>query len=210
MTDADPHGHGTCMASIAMGNKDGVARKASLTVVRSDVISDRNLSAEIWIDVLAKVYEDVIKNKAQSKAVVSMSIGVGQNGDQDYLACYSEAMEKLLLALDKQDIPLLAAVGNEGVEITAYPALFIKPVNGAVPVPNLIVVGGAYVDSGTFWNDIRDPEIKIYGPADDMSGGLEGHPGLECADSTTNGYKQGETGTSHGKPSVSMLSCLLS
>lgn len=72
-------GHGTCMASIAMGSKDGVARKVSLTVLRSDVFGDNtDNSVETWIDALAKVYEDVIKSNAESKAVVSMSFGVGQ------------------------------------------------------------------------------------------------------------------------------------
>lgn len=193
------------MASIAMGNKDGVARKASLTVVRSDITSDPDLGAEIWIDALAKVYEDVVQKHAQSKAVVSMSGGIGQNGNQDYLACYSEAMEKLLLALEKEDVPALAAVGNEGTEIAAYPALFIKPVNGVVPVPNLIVVGGATL-KGEFENDIRDSEIKIYGPADDDSVHTA-NPGLQCADSTSNGYKMGEEGTSHGKSNSSECPC---
>ena len=204
---ADPNaqGHGTCMASIAMGNKDGVARKSSLTVVRSDIFSNNNAdsAAEIWIDALAKVHEDVIKNNAQSKAVVSMSFGVHANPDQDYTACFSEAMLSLLLELDKQDIPAVAAVANEGIEIDTYPALLAKPGNnGVVPVPNLVVVGGALTD-GNFDSDIRDPEIKIYGPSDDQSGGTLANPGLECASRDGIGYHRGERGISHGKSDIS-------
>lgn len=196
----DRQGHGTCMASIALGLRDGVAKKASLTVVRSDIFTNQNadLAAEIWIDGLSQVYDDVVKNNLQSKGVVSMSIGLTANPDQDYTACFAGTMETLLSALDKQDIPTVAAVPNGGVEIDVYPALLAKPINGVVPVPNLVVVGGALTD-GNFASDIRDPEIKIYGPADDESGGFFATPGLECASSADNGYHRGEVGISHGK-----------
>jgi hypothetical protein len=181
-----------------------LASKASLTVVRSDIFSNNNddSAAEIWIDALAKVYEDVIKNNAKSKAVVSMSVGLNANSDQDYTACFAAAMQSLLLALDEQDIPVVATVANQGTEIDIYPALLAKPDTGVVPVPNLVVVSGALID-GNFDSDIRDPEIKIYGPSDDQSGGSLANPGLECASLDGNGYHRGETGMSHGKSDIS-------
>ena len=198
-------GHGTCMASIAMGNKDGVARKASLTVVRSDVWSsalNTANSVEIWIDALAQVYDDVVKNKRQGKAVVSMSIGVTASNNQDYTGAFTGAMIFLLTALDKQDIPVVAAVANEGTEIEVYPALLAKPLpeadGGKTPVPDLIVVSGALVD-GNFDSSIRDPVIKIYGISDDQSGGGIANPGVECASFDGKGYHAGE-GVSQGKP----------
>lgn len=206
---ANLQGHGTCMASIAMGNKDGVARKASLTVVRSDTSSKGNdaIGAEIYVDALAQVYEDVIKNKLKSKAVVSMSIGVGKNADKDYEGCYATAMTRLLLAFEEQDVPAVAAVSNEGTAISAYPALLVVPAPNRTDsvVPNLVVVSGARLD-GNFDSDIRDPEIRIYGPSADESGGGNRNPGLECASlkvDVNGGYHKGEEGISHGKSDIS-------
>ena len=206
---ANEQGHGTCMASVAMGKKDGVARKASLTVVKADTFSTQlkeDGAAEIWIDGLAQVYDDVINNKAKSKAVVSMSFGVSGNVNKDYEACYAAAFTKLINALEEQDIPVAAAVGNDGTEIFAYPALLAKATKdeksslvSPPQCPALIVVGGAVVNDGDFYNDIRDEEIKVYGPADDDRDGSTRHPGLECASRDGKGYHSGEAGTSLGK-----------
>lgn len=104
------------------------------------------------------------------------------------------------MALDARDIPLLAAAGNDGTEIEAYPTLLVKPLEGTRPVlgPNLMAVDGFLINDGDFFNDIRDPEIEIYGPADDESGGTPLTPGLECASRDRIGYHNGEFGTSHG------------
>ena len=215
----DRQGHGTCMASIAMGNKDGVARKASLTVVKADRYSTqlkRDASAEVWIDGLAQVYDDVINKKAKSKAVVNMSIGTTGNKDKNYEACYAAAFTKLINALEEQDVPVAAAVGNLGTEIANYPALLAKATkdekSGLVSPPQcpaLIVVGGAVVNSGDFYNDIRDEEIKVYGPADDDSDGPTAHPGLECASRDGKGYHSGNAGTSQGKSHLRQQSKIL-
>ena len=158
------------MASIAMGKRDGVARKASLTVVKADRYSTqlkRDSSAEIWIDGLAQVYDDVINKKAKSKAVVNMSIGTTGNKDKNYEACYAAAFTKLINALEEQDVPVAASVGNQGTEITNNPALLAKATkdekSGLVSPPQcpaLIVVGGAVVNSGDFYNDIRDERSR--------------------------------------------------
>lgn len=216
MTDADigeegalpnQEGHGTCMASAAMGNRDGVARKASLTVVRSDNFSSdlrRNSPAEIWIDGLSKIADDIAQKPEDFKAIVSMSIGVGRNGDQNYQACFAKAFKEVLLGLDEKDVVQTVAAGNDGIEIDYYPALLAKPLSDGDPqVPNLVVVGGFIINDGKYENDIRDPEIKIYGPADDRSdGGNIGKPGLECASRDGEGYHKGETGTSFGKSMI--------
>ena len=172
-------------ASIAMGNADGVARAASLTVVRSDIFSSQQKkdgAVEIWIDGLAKTYDDIEGKKVGSQNVVRMSIGVNTNADEDYEACYVATMTSLLQALDERDGPITATPGNDGTEIAVYPALLKKPLkSGEVRLKNLVIVGGFLVRSGDYDNDIRDPEIEIYGPADDTRNGPLRQPGLVCA-----------------------------
>ena len=77
------------MASVALGKKDGVAKRASLIVVKADmdnkhskVPEGRAIAAERWIDALAKTYDDIIKNELKGKAVVSMSWGSDEKLDK--------------------------------------------------------------------------------------------------------------------------------
>lgn len=188
-----------------MGNRFGVARAASLTVVRSDVFSSqlkRDAAAEIWIDGLAKIYDDIAQKPDGFKAIVSMSIGVATNVNQNYEACYAAAFTEILEQLNKKEVVQTVSVGNEGTEIHTYPALLVKPVNGRdARLPNLVAVGGFDLRDNGFENDIRDPEIKIYGPADDGTNGIAS-PGLECASRDGINYHDRERGTSHGKSIV--------
>lgn len=70
------------MASVAIGLKDGVAKNAALTVVRSDIYGKTPqgnerlwVGCETWIDALAQTHDDIKTKQRNGKAVVSMSIG---------------------------------------------------------------------------------------------------------------------------------------
>ena len=121
--DSDPdrdNGHGTCMASIAVGQKDGVAKEASLKVVKVDLDKVSNkipdpgaLGFERYIDALGQVYDDIGKNNLKGKAVVSMSNGVDENSDSKNDDCAHDAYVALIDAILKLDVALATAAGQK-------------------------------------------------------------------------------------------------
>lgn len=75
--DPANEGHGTAMASAALGARFGVAKKSKLTIVRASRKrhNDLDVGIERWIDSLAQVYDAIKNNQEQGKAVLSMSWG---------------------------------------------------------------------------------------------------------------------------------------
>ena len=76
LNDGGPSLHGTHMALKAVGSTYGVAKAASLVVVRdpSDKNGNPRLTLAAVVSALNTVYKDVTKRKLQKKAVLNMSL----------------------------------------------------------------------------------------------------------------------------------------
>lgn len=205
--DADPdhaNGHGTCMASIALGKKDGVAKQATLTVVKADIFTNTDkvpdasaIAAERWIDALGETYDDIIRNNLKGKAVVSMSWGADKRKDKNYDDCIHDAFVTLFSALLKLDVPQVVAAGqNKGLPppdvdpdaIQTYPALL-----GESDVKDMIVV--ASVDSsGRYEIGTRYSDYSIAAQGENS----------ECAKSSGGDYHS-EDGTSPGNKALMLF-----
>lgn len=152
--DADPgDGHGTSMASTALGKRDGTAKKADLIMARSDRWTEgrEKLSPLIWLDALRQVYDD-IKDSHEGKALVSMSVGFSdaKENDDEYkrVKNLSNAFKDLYAKIIKPliadlDTPTFIAAGNE-----AFNSPIVNDIPAVLggPIPDLIVVGAVDED----------------------------------------------------------------
>ena len=68
-TDDDPSGHGTCVASKAVGRTNGVAKASRLVPVKMQYREDDLLEAFI------KIISDVVDRRREGKAVIVCSLG---------------------------------------------------------------------------------------------------------------------------------------
>ncbi|KAK2016076.1 subtilisin-like protein [Colletotrichum eremochloae] len=135
--DEDDKGdHGSCLQSLVNGPNFGAAKAADIVIVK--VGEDRDRSLENIIFGLVLIYQDVVKNKLQGKAVVTMALGtkafspgipfLGIQPDfllKDEAPAYKSALQFLI----EEDVVVVAASGNGrqshlgGDTITDYPAL---------------------------------------------------------------------------------------
>ncbi|KAJ5403999.1 hypothetical protein N7509_003870 [Penicillium cosmopolitanum] len=197
----DKRAHGTCMASCAVGRKDGVAKKASLTAVR--VYREDDLAFERLIDALAQVYDDIIKRNLQGKAVISMSIGqfsITTDAYKDYMAAVEDAMAALTNGvIDGLDGAVVVAAGQDNTlapdnQPAQLPATLVEQ-----KCPKMIIVGGvdltgAVADGTLEYKAGTTIDTMIWGPAEDV----------QCA--IQNGYADDVSGTS---PATAMTAGLI-
>ncbi|KAK1995905.1 subtilase [Colletotrichum falcatum] len=139
-TENDENGHGSCMQSLVNGPLFGAAKGADIVIIK--------LGAKYTLDNilfgLLLIYQDVIKNKLQGKAVVNMSIGntlllpsSNSHGRkpgfilEDGIAGYKSALQLLI----GQDVVAVAASGNSredpngGEFVTSFPAFLGREID---------------------------------------------------------------------------------
>ena len=179
------------MVSCALGVKDGVAKKSKLAMIRASrsLHNGVDVAIERWIDALGQVYDEILNNNEQGKAVVSMSWGFTPPSNADYTNAAHDTFAMLLKAIiNDLDVPALAAAGNLADldnEIIVIPAIL-----GEKDVPELIVIGAVDFD-GIFvgWTQKSD-WLQLFAPGDDV----------ECA--KPDGTYTLESGTSPGMHSL--------
>ncbi|KAL8829647.1 MAG: hypothetical protein Q9191_001898 [Dirinaria sp. TL-2023a] len=202
-------GHGTCVYSMAVGPKYGIAKEADVVIVKhaklkkqpkddggkngdgSDSSSDdeEDTLESATLDGMAKILEDIKEKKLQKKAVVNLSWGVSAQLEEASKTKLHDIIKELL----ENDVVVVTASGNEAddenhKEIDDYPALFRKDLK------DLIVVG-AVDNNGKTWSDSQGGDLL------DLSA-----PGVDiiCADGKKN-IPQKQSGTSFSTASVSGL-----
>ena len=112
--DAGLDSHGTCMASMVGGIALGTAKKAKITLLKVPFNEDQEAwTVERTVDALAMVYDDIMLNELQGKAIVSMSWGISNNLNQQYVDAFSAAYKYLIDALLKVDVYPVIAAGQD-------------------------------------------------------------------------------------------------
>ena len=112
--DAAPDSHGTCMASMVGGIALGTAKKAKITMLKVPFTEDEEAwTVERSVDALAMIYDDIVLNELQGKAIVSMSWGVGNNLNQRYVDAFSAAYKYLIDALLNLDVYPVISAGQD-------------------------------------------------------------------------------------------------
>ncbi|KAI9694752.1 MAG: hypothetical protein M1822_000368 [Bathelium mastoideum] len=119
-------GHGTAMASLAVGKNLGVASEANLVIVKvanakkirsrrpaaafSNMLTD--LSGWVWI--FESILNDVKQKSLQRKAVVSISMVFWWNPDNQGNCALSDIFTKFVQDCAANDVVIVTALGNEG------------------------------------------------------------------------------------------------
>lgn len=185
-SDNHPLGHGSCTASKIAGVDYGVAKKASLIIVK---INTKWLSS--GLDGLVLVLNDLRRRKKDGEYIPGYNIVSMQSALKNSLADrYSTDTLKYLISelINMYGIILVCAAGNGGGKIDSIPPTFS-------PKMPIIVVGAVSPHTGAnlpFSN--RGPPLTVSAPGQ-----------VRCADRRAGRYSQTVAGSSFAAPAVAGL-----
>jgi subtilisin family serine protease len=191
----DCDGHGTHVASTAVGRSVGIAKQANVIGVR---VLDCQGSGNISTTVAGL---DWVTANYQKPAVVALSLGVS-------IGRWSQSLEDSVKTLiNKHGIPVVVASGNSGVD-----SCYVAPAN----VPETITVAASDLDTKFGITQSSDAEsiyrwsntgkcVDIFAPGVDIYGACGG-PG-RCDEVTLESYTWA-SGTSMAVPHVAGVAAL--
>ncbi|KAL8880717.1 MAG: hypothetical protein Q9198_001930 [Flavoplaca austrocitrina] len=155
-TDRDEDGsHGSCVYSMAVGPKNGIAKNADVVILKhtsfnpkdSDDEDEEDTVESATLDGMAIILADVKEHKLQNKAVVNLSFGLTTALEDASRDKFRDLVKELLA----NDVVVVTASGNDRdpdnedrSNIDDYPALFRRDLK------NLIVVGATNNDGKTW------------------------------------------------------------
>ncbi|KAF2125230.1 subtilisin-like protein [Dothidotthia symphoricarpi CBS 119687] len=180
--DSDSHAnsHGTKVASVALGQRFGVAKGATLIAVKAiPTVVDRLEAVEL-------VYEDIVNNPDRVKKCVVVTPWTVKNNDPAYEEAFTIVFKRLL----GLGVPVVAAAGNErkrSDDIDKLPPLLFGP---KFPIIN---VGGSDNNGVRGGSSQGGSKLAIYAPGQ----------GVELSDK--DGKSVVGSGTSFASPAVAGL-----
>ena len=194
-TYIDDSGHGTSVASKALGYKSGVSKNSRLIIVKCSLTTIAASSA------FKRVVENITTTGRGGKAVVVMSrTSTGQGIKPGARRGHYEYIQDKIGALRDLNVPVVVSGGNGGAEhkeVNGFPALLGRFSGDPT---SLIAVGAV------------DKQGKIAGfsqhPKDAGWGAFLWAPGVEviCAENGTRSGYRSRSGTSFAAPMVNFLS----
>ncbi len=102
------------MSSMVAGITLGTAKKAQITMVKVPFTEEEeSWTVERSIDALVQVYDDIILKVLKGKAVVSMSWGISEQLNKDYVNAFKAAYKYLIDALLEQDVLPVISAGQD-------------------------------------------------------------------------------------------------
>ncbi|KAL8909225.1 MAG: hypothetical protein Q9171_005143 [Xanthocarpia ochracea] len=198
-TDKSETSHGSCVYSMAVGPRFGVAKNADVVIVKhaifnredSDDSDEEDTVESATLDGMAMILADVKGSELKKKAVVNLSFGVSEDIEDASRDKIHDLIEELLA----NDVVVVTASGNERnsetgarSDIDDYPALFREDIQ------EMIVVG-ATNNEGTTWPSTQGGDLlDLSGPGDS----------IVCAKREGDGLTI-KSGTSYAAASVSGL-----
>ena len=119
--DPEEDSHGTCTAGKAVGQKYGVAKRATLVVAKM-----ARLQLSEMVECLELVAKDIrLLSRRQKRSVVTMSMAVRFPFDPN--SQIQRRLKARIQDLFDLDVPVIVSSGNDGVntpEINSVPAVF--------------------------------------------------------------------------------------
>lgn len=210
--DEAKNGHGTCMADLAVGKINGVAKEALLTAVQFDEDTFKAnvvTGQEAVVEAMSRVVDDVYERRQDprtkdEKIVISLSISLEDRKGVDGKA-FIKAFYETLKELDDHGAGLVVSMPNDDI-CAEVPCGYGLESEGVGFLKNIVLVGNGRIDNGGYSDpleDINDPdEFTVFGPGDDQEDGVEeGVPGIICASKEGDKNRENlkEEGTSHGE-----------
>lgn len=169
--DISDNGHGTCMADLAAGWVNGVAKLADITAVQVDDTSNDAFNQMTWLldfDALAKVVDDINDRGIEDRAVLLVASTLQAHPDTDYQNAFVNAYWTLMNKMDAQGAALVVTTMNDE-KCTEWPCMFGDP-DYDHHIPHMIVVGAGDIDTGSYYEEEENrndwPSI-FYAPGDD-------------------------------------------
>lgn len=207
------YGHGTCMADLAVGKDNGVARDAEVTSVTLNAFDHgflQKLAREQLIDGLTRAWLDMMDKGLSNRAVVSMSIII-YTDPGPYEEAYRYALWTMLKRFENYGVAIVVAAPNHN-ECTPQhtPCIFANPLYNhnlpwGSPLDTVVAVGNADIDTGDYvdMTGSYSAWLPIFGPGSDKRAG-----GLHCVGPIGNSPRVDigpVGGTSHGELMVNWL-----
>lgn len=179
-TDDSPIDHGSCVASKAVGFKNGVSKNSKLVIVKSS----RTIADNHWA--FAAAYDHIVRNRRQGRAVILYA----RCSEEKYrfdsiLPPYWSGIKDLMIELFAQNVHIVACAGNEGQRsptIDTVPAIW-KRVMPLIVVSAVTLRGGVakFSQSNSIWG-----RPNIWAPG----------VGVQCAGGSSPSRMQTVNGTS--------------
>lgn len=185
--EMDFEGHGTCVASKVAGIEYGVAKKASLIMVKIAK------ECHSLLEALVSILNDFRRRKRAGEKIAGYNVITiqQQTGAGRKVSKLTTALMKFLIStiMEKYGVVIVCAGGDDGArEIESLPSSFS-------PKLPLIVVGGVDPDTGDRTIDSN------FGPAVTVSAPAE----VVCASPRGDGSGWAKHGTSFAAPAVAGL-----
>lgn len=177
--DSDTIGHGTCVASKAVGVNFGVAKSANLKMIP---LYDAD-NANYVLAGLQAILDDITNSKTKPEfAVINLSYSLDETDERDNLDKYRDLYQKLV----DTGALLVVTAGNGGQKpVDTYPALFAQEDSFK---NNMLVVGAVDVLGNPATFSQNGPLVDAWAP-----GTVDTKNGIKCA------AKQGENTSRDGK-----------
>lgn len=192
--ETDSEGHGTCIASKVAGITYGVAKKASLIIVKINTVCHSLLEA------LVIILNDLRRRRKAGEKIAGYNVITIQHRTAAgrKVPKSTRALMKYLISaiMEKYAVVIVCAAGNEAKEVDSLPSSFS-------PMLPLIVVGGVDPDTGdrTRYSNFG-PAVTVSAPSEVIcaSSSLDGGSG-----SSGWGGTQQQHGTSFAASAVAGL-----
>lgn len=156
--EMDLEGHGTCVASKVAGIEYGVAKKASLIIVKIAKVCHSLLEA------LVSILNDLRRRKKAGENIAGYNVITiqKQTGAGKKVSKLTTALMKILISaiMEKYAVVIVCAAGNDAREVDSLPSSF------SLTLP-LIVVGGVDPDTGDRTMDSNfGPVVTVSAPSE--------------------------------------------
>lgn len=167
----DDDGHDTCMADLAAGWVNGVAKSADITAVQVDDSSNPAFNGMAWlleVDALAKVVDDIANRGIADRAVLLVASTLQANLNGNHQKAFVYAYWTMMNKVDEQGAALVVTTMNDQ-KCTEWPCMFANP-DYDYYIPHMIAVGAADIETGSYYEEEENrddwPSI-FYAPGDD-------------------------------------------
>ncbi len=156
------------MLSRISGKQFGAAK---LVKPVSTVINYPHFISENWLEGIKQIFDHVVNNRNQGKAVVNMSLNWKLPG---CTAAWRSKFKFVLQELVAQGVSIITGAGNEGRDrLDGWPALWAEPYrNGPPDIPELLVIGAVDANGILAVKSQIGQSVGLYAP---------GERGTSCA-----------------------------
>lgn len=148
------------MLSRISGKQFGAAK---LVKPVSTVINYPHFISENWLEGLKQMFDHVVNNRNQGKAVVNMSLN-WKSGN--CTAAWRSKFKFVLQEFVAQGVSIITGAGNVGRSpLDGWPALWAEPYrNGPPDIPELLVIGSVDANGVLALNSQTGQSVGLYAP----------------------------------------------